>query len=196
MIGCVPEDRPERIARCLFASRSATRPDVSQFYILKLFFKNKRIKIYWISEVYPFTQNSNSASASDRQEGRTRQKGTGEEGEALTRRVQRWGHTRIYFQPRCLKDPWDFGPGIAPKIPPHCMLNIYFIDINSTVFSILTIRQTRRSRTTFAAENRIINYIDKLWESAREGRATARAQLKSQQYNVVIKPLGMIRVIV
>ncbi len=43
VIGCLPEDRPERIARFLFASRSATRRDVSQLYNFKNFFKNKRI---------------------------------------------------------------------------------------------------------------------------------------------------------
>ena len=74
VIGCLPEDRPERIARGLFASRSATRLDVSQLYNIKIFFKIKESNSDWISEFYPSAQNSNSANASDRQEGRTRQK--------------------------------------------------------------------------------------------------------------------------
>ena len=43
VIGCLPEDRPERIARCLFASRSATKLDVLQRYKIKRSL-NKRIK--------------------------------------------------------------------------------------------------------------------------------------------------------
>src|SRR2546425_7989413 len=75
-IGCLPEDRPERIARGLFASRSATRLDVSHLYNIKIFFKIKnQILIEFLNFIHLHKILIRRTQAIDRKEGQDKRNG-------------------------------------------------------------------------------------------------------------------------